>query len=429
MATTTPNPLFFLRAYNDIDHMTPIIWKFQEMGSTPHVIIYSTISIDNDYRIIFLKNHKSGIVIHRFHDEIFNIINSKKNTRFLDKMKLWFMSNGWNHSTFIGKLYRRLGFNVVEEINFLKKHEISQCIFEWGPPYSRGIIPLKFYLASKGLGLPTFSLPHGCNIYSHPNVNTSHTHLIERGAYPKTDDYALFDYFVLQNPTRRDQFIRWGSDPIKTQAWGSARFCPEWQKINLSICPEHTPKELFPNRLKVVFMHHQSNYNLKVMEIWNLLDVLAKQDWIHLLIKESTREGKSYSSKTFFETHKNNKNIEFLPQNAQSPQLIKWSDCIINFGSSIGMEAIIQNKPLITPTYLHTNQTLFEKFHASISAKSQEDTINCLKNIFIDKNFGSSATATGRQLILKEIVYGGKEEHNVLNSYYHKLNSETLNYI
>ena len=35
--------------------------------------------------------------------------------------------------------------------------------------------------------------------------------------------------------------IEWGQDPEKTFAWGSARYYPEWSKINLSICPKFVP--------------------------------------------------------------------------------------------------------------------------------------------------------------------------------------------
>ena len=45
---------FFLRAYNDIDHIAPVIWKFIKKGDNPVVIIHTDIDYENDYRIKFL---------------------------------------------------------------------------------------------------------------------------------------------------------------------------------------------------------------------------------------------------------------------------------------------------------------------------------------------------------------------------------------
>ena len=74
---------------------------------------------------------------------------------------------------------------------------------------------------------------------------------------------------------RRDGWVKWGYDPIKTRAWGSSRFYPEWQKINLKICPEISLAKDSQNKIKIVFMDHQKDYNVKVEKIWNLLDRIA----------------------------------------------------------------------------------------------------------------------------------------------------------
>ena len=72
--------------------------------------------------------------------------------------------------------------------------------------------------------------------------------------------YLIIIFF--KNPIRRDQCIKWGYDPIKTQAWGSCRFYPEWAKKNKEICPKFKKADS-NEKIKIVFMQFQKNYNLK----------------------------------------------------------------------------------------------------------------------------------------------------------------------
>ena len=53
-------------------------------------------------------------------------------------------------------------------------------------------------------------------------------------------------------------------------------------------------------------------------------------------------------------------NVKFADNSIPSPVLIRWSDLVINFASSIGLEAIMQKKPVCNPRYLHTNDSIFE---------------------------------------------------------------------
>ena len=47
---------FFLRAYNDIDHIAPVIWKFIKKKQNPLIVFTTNIDYKNDYRIQFLTS-------------------------------------------------------------------------------------------------------------------------------------------------------------------------------------------------------------------------------------------------------------------------------------------------------------------------------------------------------------------------------------
>ena len=47
---------FFVRAYNDLDHLTPLVAQFIIKKENPLIVVYTDLDVDNDYRFIYLKS-------------------------------------------------------------------------------------------------------------------------------------------------------------------------------------------------------------------------------------------------------------------------------------------------------------------------------------------------------------------------------------
>jgi flagellar assembly factor FliW len=59
--------LFFIRAFNDVDHLTPIVWKMSRDNYRVAVYcINPEYDIQNDYRLNFLKN--AGVTVDSIYD-------------------------------------------------------------------------------------------------------------------------------------------------------------------------------------------------------------------------------------------------------------------------------------------------------------------------------------------------------------------------
>ena len=414
---------FFLRAYNDVDHIAPVIWSFLRHGERPLVVFHTSFRYESDYRFKFLKQ-TGEFDIFRILDAPYERYEHGQSGRLNPARRLYNLTR--NRKSVVGRIYRKFLFDCSKQIAFLKQHDITCCVFEWGTPYIRGEVIEKFFTAAKGLALTTVCLPHGCNVYTHPDVNEAYVRAIRRGNVPLQTDRNLYDYYVIQNPLRRDQMVKWGYDPLKTQAWGSVRFCPEWQRQNLSLCTPFSSKKPSDGRVRVVFMQHQRRYNLNHDRIWNLLETLAAQNWIHLVVKWSTRGGTDYPSQAFNNRHASSANVEFAPADMHSPALVAWADCVVNFGSSIGMEALLQNKPLIAPGYLHRNRTLFEVLGAALLAEDDDQVLEHLRCLQADASY--NVPKKGVDAIFREIVYGGREPHDVLKAYYDRITAASLSY-
>ena len=175
-------------------------------------------------------------------------------------------------------------------------------------------------------------------------------------------------------------------------------------------------------------MQFQQEYNLKNDTVFDTLKKISFLKDTLLIVKDTTREGKEYG-----QDYKNKKNkifgqslVGWYGNEVHSPALIDWADIVIVVGgSSIGMEVILQNKILINPIYLDTNTTLYEFFEAAHCPNSYEELEKFLR-LTIEKK--PIPKLPGIEMIIKEIVYAGKENFNVPKKHYQELKKINLNY-
>ena len=416
---------FFLRAYNDVDQISPLIAEFIFNKENPLVVITSDIDFENDYRFNYLKTLGDIEIIKNPDKE--HIKFSQKKNFFLKLLNRLYLLKR-NRKSIFGKIHRYFFFDCKDQAEFLKLKNIGICVFEAGSPFERGIIREKYFVAAKGTGITTIALPHGCNLFLNPDVTTGYRKLVYKGAIQDQSDRNLFDYYIIQNPIRRDGWIKWGYDNVKTQAWGSLRFFPEWAAKNKEICPKFNFEGKSNHKTKIVFMQFQKEYNLKNNLVYKTIKKISFLKDALLVVKDTTREGKEYGQEYKYKKTKifGQSLVGWYGNEVHSPALIDWADVVIVVGgSSIGMEVILQGKILIHPIYLDTNTTLYEYFEAAHCPNSHEELESFLKLIIENKPI---PRLPGTNKIIKEIVYAGKENFNVPKKHYQQLNEINLNY-
>ena len=423
MSSITKRIAFFIRAYNDADHFVPLIAEFISNKEYPLIIVNTNLNLDDDYRFQYIKSLGSFEIYRDLDKDYSNYLSSQGFFQNLFK-KFYLLRR--NRKNIIGKIYRSFFFNCKNEMNFLKSKNISTCIFDWGTPFARGELVEKYFFAAKGVGITTVAMPHGCNIFLNSDVTFGYRKLTEKGIVPDQSDTNLYDYYIIQNPIRRDGWIKWGFDPIKTQAWGSLRFYPEWASINRKICPKFIFDKNSSKKTKVVFMQFQKDYNLKNQLIFDTLKKISFLNDILLAVKDATREGKEYYDKNKKAKTLGDSLVGWYGNDVHSPSLIEWADVVIVIGGSIGIEAILQNKTLIYPLFLNTNSTLYEYFEAAYCPKNYQQLERFLQIIINGKELPK---LDGTSMLIKEIVYAGKEEFNVPKLYYEELKKINLNYV
>lgn len=415
---------FFIRSYNDVDHFVPLIAEFILKKENPLIIINTDFKIDDDYRFMYLKKLGNLEIIYDVDEEYVKFSKDKKG--FFHRLFKKFYNLKRSKKSFIGKFHRYFFFNCKDQVEFLKSKDVGICAFEWSTPFARGELVEKYFFAAKGIGITTIAIPHGCNVFLNSDVTSGYRKLIHKGTIPDQSETNLFDYYIFQNPIRRDGWIKWGFDPVKTQAWGSLRFYPDWASKNREICPKFNFKENFKEKkLKIVFMQFQKEYNIKNELIFDTLKKISFLDDVLLTVKDATREGKEYYDRNKASNNLGKSLVGWYGNEVHSPALIDWADIVIVIGGSIGIEAILQNKILIYPLYLNTNTTLYEYFEAAHCPKSYKELEIFLNDRVNGKNLPK---LKGSEKLINEIVYAGKESFNVPQKYYEQFKAINFNY-
>ena len=374
-------PLFFLRTFNDIDHIVPIIWKCCKKGYNPYIIFMDNYDYKNDYRIKFLTDNCS---LHIYY------------LPSLCKSGLFF------------KVFRKIFLRPFLVKIFLTRRNICSCVYEWRSPGDA------FFYAAKSLNIPTFCVPHGCNIYLNYDINPYIRNIYdETGSWPDFSRRSKFDYYIVQSQYHKKLCTDWGISPEVMGAWGSARYYPEWVKLNLKICQEFKPEKDDKNKLRTIFILPHWSYNVNKAACLRLLDKLGDLPWIYLIIKDHTR-GTGRLPDNYRARYNALPNVE-ASVSAHSPALIRWSDIVISFGSSIGIEALLQDKILLDPEYLHTNTTVFNDTRSDVILDNEEKVLEVIAKI--KEGNKMEVPQENKEKLFREVVYGGEAPFNVLEKY------------
>ena len=396
--------LFHLRSYNDTDHITPVIDYFIKKKERVHVLYVSKFDYDKDYRIQHLK--KSPF----FSVSRVNIL-YKIRKHILFNRYLIFLVEKFKIISVIHYLLRTIWVN-----NYLKK--ANACIFEWS---DSGVINLR---ESKLNGIPTICLPHGYTIYKNMDLN-EHIESIKykTGNWPDHSDRNKFDSYVVNSNRHKELNSSWGLNKKTLKILGNARYSKEWSEFNLSLLKKIDFKKCSRNQLKVLFFLPQWDYKVNYLESIKLIKKISSNSNIFLVIKGHTRGTGSLLREDYISLERS-KNV-IVNSSIDSPSLVRWSDVVINVATSIAIEALIQQRPIIYPFYLHRNKTIFDTPELVNLASGCEEVISLLINQYKGGKLFLPNKDFLKKFLINE-VYGGDESNDVLKTYFdHIVNCES----
>lgn len=409
--------IFFIRRYNDIDHLVPVIDKIASENNS-QILVYSInpdLNID-DFRLTYLLK-SYGIKTQYVHHNPYESQMSFLLRLTIFNPKIFKISKYLNYTflniilSYVHKFFRRLygSKNFDEAIkryfdidwckHFLRKNNAKVVAFDWVKKDQH--IAGNMMHAAKDLEIKIFALPHGLNVMT-SNLITWRE--FEQG-YPsdKSEDFNLFDHFVVNNINEKNYYSLRGVPDRKINVLGSPRFSKQWREKYKNILIEKTLLPKKEKALKVVYFEHSNIYRGYEEETRKTIEQLIHHDFIDLIIKPHTRSN----------TSENPDFIKYV-SSKQSFNLIKWCDVAIGVTSSIFIDVILEKKAFILPKYLTDNSSLYQEYNVCWEVSSYEELESALQKISLNPNelpYGHNEI----DLFMKSTVYNFSED--VLSAY------------
>tara|TARA_B110001450_G_C17657778_1_gene495983 strand:- start:1382 stop:2683 length:1302 start_codon:yes stop_codon:yes gene_type:complete len=409
--------VFFCRAYNDIDHMTPIIYKMKQtqVDIEIELIIYDfKKTYFDDFRIIYLDS--IGIKIYH----IFDLISvNRRLVRFY--LNEYYKRNNPGYTSIRRILSNRL--LIPLEKHFSKKIKslngekfINNCFFNLPKAIVFDQSYVKFYQnivrVSKKMGIKTIAVPHGHNILDNELIWDKSMEIYPEKATRLTGKDSMtkmpFDFVVFENHRISKRYVKLGVvSEDQATVLGSTRFSDEWIKKIREIIPVNRPN-FGEDVLKVVIMLSKPTYNGFTDELIRSIEYVSKFPDVFLIVKPHTRR------KRF--NHFDNFDNIFIDNNHEydSPNLIDWADLVMFEHSCICFDSVKNDKPTLYLKNTHANILMSESIFNSWQVDCRDDIRSFMWKFIEDKNSRTYSKEDARKFCKDVIEPEGKD---VLNNY------------
>jgi hypothetical protein len=142
--------------------------------------------------------------------------------------------------------------------------------------------------------------------------------------------------------------------------------------------------------------------------MFKTFEQLYRLDGIKVLIKPHTRTEK--------ETYLYENLPAFNVSDVSSVELCDWADVILVIASSIMLESLIQNKPVLYLKYLHENMTIYDQYKACWTINSEAELETALVSLKRNKTAVPYFTGNVSRFI-SDFVYNGNRKQDILKGY------------
>ena len=387
--------LFFVDQYISLDMMAPIIHKLSKKNK---------VFLCNFNKIQSLKK----IELYKFIIDQKNVSEVRDVIKFFSKENFYLvlinlllllpapiLKKGYRYWKYIWENVNFISRDLL--IKFIKNNRIKTFSYDESLVEDKK----KFIISiSKELNIPL--------IMNHGGLYTLKT------SKKKNVKFQECDFFLSPNkyPIYAHKLDKTYLCSGKYHQLGSPRFDNEWLNVLEKI---HNRSKII-NRKKIKIAFFVRPTSISYSETLNLLKNLDKIENIEVKL--------NYKPRDVWPT----KCSSISKSEMQSSELIFWSDLVISYASSIILEGICRNKPLIYLDYLQIHKkndtSWFDDFECIKKAKNSKHVIKLIMGFKKNRN-KLNISKSNKKIILKNFIThkSGKGILSKYNSFYNSLNS------
>jgi len=419
VTTSSKKLLVFLRAYNDIDHITPILYKWLTITDIPVDIVITTEKhLLYDYRIEFLKTFQN-LTVHFIDDflskaeqklkRIGEIVDKGYSLRKYNPIRMGL-------SIFKRIFKRDISKEILKKFNNKSIERIFEAtignvtnrivIFDW--TYTNYV--KKVIKAAKDRGIKTISLPHGDWGFSNLMVSLNDINYSCIGSSPPD---GTFDYIIYANRPCAMNYER-DIDSGRVKLLGSARYSDEWLNIISGLTPKYS-NDKSHDKLKIVLFLRNFNYPIFWDEVIRTIKLINQFTGVYLVVQHHTRSDTvKYLVRNYPDLNTNAPNLEFVFDDVHSVSLLKWADIALDLGTSVVYEAVKRKIPVLSMEYLHAYRSNIAHYMESCDIKCRDDLYNLIQT-FLKDGTANFYDETERKQFIQDII--DVPDNNILDRY------------
>tara|TARA_B100000989_G_scaffold296147_1_gene278744 strand:+ start:29842 stop:31008 length:1167 start_codon:yes stop_codon:yes gene_type:complete len=376
--------IFFFDQYISLDMMAPTINELSKKSKVYICNFNKVQSLKKNKIYNFLIKKKSIIELSGI-DE--NLTLKKINYYLLNLLLLspaFVLKRGFKYWKYIWENYNFVSnFKVLE---FIKKNNIKSISID----ESLAVNKRKFLVnISNKLNIPII-MHHG-GLYTIKSVKKNVSKFFDCNYYLSPNNFPMYTYNFKSTALIRDKYFQ----------LGSPRYDIKWLNILDKIYLNK--KKILSKKIKIgLFIRPTSKLNYLN---YKLISEISKLGNIDLKINNKPRD--------IYPTKCSNINNRI-----DSSELIYWADLILSYPTSIIIEAICRDKPIIYLNFLQNNQgdkSWFDSSPGLTRGKSLNNTINLIKSFNLNNKNFKYRDYDKRKILKKFISY--EFNKNIINNY------------
>jgi len=363
--------------------MFPIIYKMAQRGTSRIAILCQNLdyNIHNDFILDFLKKEHNIKTKYSYH------IDESVLRRFLSKFLLSMRSIYPKIGVRIFNRLHRLLYGKKWAENLLDHFHPSALIMDFDKitKYSTKLLSE----AAKKKQIPFVLVTHGVTM--------------RLSGLKRVTDLPTADYKIFPNRLKVKFYTNDNDSDQVVRVLGSPRYCDEWEKIYNGILAEAVPHHGLPEekgKLKVLFFERPV---IGFDENHEAVRAVRNLDFVTAAFKVRVEKKGPY--------HKVSGN------DYPSARLVQWADVVVMSISSIALEVLWQEKPLIYVRYLAPDDVcVFDQYRACWAVNSEAELIEALKTIHENPGYRAYDREDVERLF-NDVVYAGDRSRDIMGSY------------
>tara|TARA_Y100000310_G_scaffold291470_1_gene319459 strand:- start:744 stop:1991 length:1248 start_codon:yes stop_codon:yes gene_type:complete len=405
--------------------MSPIAYKLLQESRVESVkfINYKIpVTYKNDYRVIFLESNDRFLYFNLIdlikdadldeeNETFFDVVNKalmkiprlrgaiNRSKRTIKKLKKQKVGSGYQPK--YSEIYSNFDFDSI--IQGSKENVIF--LFD----QSNSALLDNAYDYTKKYQIPIGLLMHGLNPTDNYLMGNEMLNIDK--LKDASTDLNKCDTFFVNNNHYKNRCAFHGIDEKKIQMCGSARFSNEWSNILNEITPSSILPQLSSEYVKVVVMLNKFHYNTWYEETVRVVNTLLSMKDVFVIVKPQTRN-------MSFDFSNDSENLLIVDNNIHSRDLIKWSDVTLFGISSIFLDALLLDKPLLHLRLTTSNRLACHNIIKTWNIDCRDDLLTWIKRFSDDPN---SRTYTDEERLKCLNNYVNDADNKVLDRYTEKI--------